>query len=511
MGTTLTGTTPQDTYDSLIKVTDNGPIGATAKLLTDGLGNDSVLYLGTAGLGIKSTSVLSFNVNDATHSVGYDSVIDGSQLRGQNGIRFSTGSVGGTERMRIKSGGSMDFSATDAVAVYNFGYNRPTASNLLVNGTNNNKIKIQNSESDIVVLNSNGDSYFNGGNVGIGTTPSAWGSGFLGLDLGGSTAANIGGISRTRFASNIYYDGSDFVLKQAFGGAYYFQDAVGINHTWGTAATGTAGGTATLVERMRIDSSGNVGIGTSSPNIGGYVAGNTILTMAPSGSDKFSVLQLSGNRGFGGNQNGNIDFLNSEGTATITSRISAQNGASALDGQIAFETRTSAGSLTERVRITAAGVLELAQGQIKFPATQVPSADANTLDDYEEGTWTPVLSDGTNNATMDVNTIASYTKIGRVVYCSFTVSTSSLGSVSGNIQVNGLPFAQGVTFGPSAFTSSANQLLNITSGQFVSGRILGNNTFIQLWLNDDSAGMTQMQATEWSSNGYANFTGYYFV
>ena len=107
MGTTLTGTTPQDTYDSLIKVTDNGPLGATAKLLSDGLGNDSVLYLGTAGLGIKATSILSFNVNDSTHSVGYDSVIDGSQLRGQNGIRFSTGSGSGTERVRITSAGNV--------------------------------------------------------------------------------------------------------------------------------------------------------------------------------------------------------------------------------------------------------------------------------------------------------------------------------------------------------------------------------------------------------------------
>jgi hypothetical protein len=56
MGTTLTGTTPQDTYDSLIKVTDNGPLSGTAKYLSDGLGNDSALALSTANIGIGTTS-----------------------------------------------------------------------------------------------------------------------------------------------------------------------------------------------------------------------------------------------------------------------------------------------------------------------------------------------------------------------------------------------------------------------------------------------------------------------
>jgi hypothetical protein len=52
MGTTLTGTTPQDTYDSLIKVGDNGPLSATGKFLSDGLGNDSILALSTARVGL---------------------------------------------------------------------------------------------------------------------------------------------------------------------------------------------------------------------------------------------------------------------------------------------------------------------------------------------------------------------------------------------------------------------------------------------------------------------------
>jgi hypothetical protein len=55
MGTTLTGTTPQDTYDSLIKVTDNGPLSGSLKTLTDGLGNDSALALSTGAASITGT------------------------------------------------------------------------------------------------------------------------------------------------------------------------------------------------------------------------------------------------------------------------------------------------------------------------------------------------------------------------------------------------------------------------------------------------------------------------
>ena len=55
MGTTLTGTTPQDTYDSLIKVTDNGPLSGSLKVLTDGLGNNSTLSLSTAAASIAGT------------------------------------------------------------------------------------------------------------------------------------------------------------------------------------------------------------------------------------------------------------------------------------------------------------------------------------------------------------------------------------------------------------------------------------------------------------------------
>src|SRR6478609_1938676 len=56
MGTSLTGQTQSSTYDALLKITDNGPVGGTAKVITDGLGNDSALKVGTAG--IESTGTL---------------------------------------------------------------------------------------------------------------------------------------------------------------------------------------------------------------------------------------------------------------------------------------------------------------------------------------------------------------------------------------------------------------------------------------------------------------------
>ena len=56
MGTSLTGTKPKDTYDSLIKVGDNGPIGATAKTLSDGLGNDLPIAVSTSNVGIGTSA-----------------------------------------------------------------------------------------------------------------------------------------------------------------------------------------------------------------------------------------------------------------------------------------------------------------------------------------------------------------------------------------------------------------------------------------------------------------------
>lgn len=80
-------------------------------------------------------------------------------------------------------------------------------------------------------------------------------------------------------------------------------------------------------------------------------------------------------------------------------------------------------------------------GQIQFPATQVPSANLNTLDDYEEGTWTPELggSTGTSGQTYG-GRAGAYIKIGRFVHCHGYLGLSAKGTISGNVVLYGLPF-----------------------------------------------------------------------
>jgi len=80
---------------------------------------------------------------------------------------------------------------------------------------------------------------------------------------------------------------------------------------------------------------------------------------------------------------------------------------------------------------------------IKFPATQVPSADANTLDDYEEGSCTLAVA-GTTTAGTHTYTVqvGNYTKVGRRVSVDFTLAISSKDvGMAGNVIISGLPFA----------------------------------------------------------------------
>lgn len=88
----------------------------------------------------------------------------------------------------------------------------------------------------------------------------------------------------------------------------------------------------------------------------------------------------------------------------------------------------------------AGGTSPIASG-VQFPATQVPSSNANTLDDYEEGTWTPVLSFGfgTTGITYSIQG-GVYVKVGQLVFIQMRIILTAKGSSTGAARISGLPF-----------------------------------------------------------------------
>lgn len=110
---------------------------------------------------------------------------------------------------------------------------------------------------------------------------------------------------------------------------------------------------------------------------------------------------------------------------------------------------------------TFSGLITNNGGQIKFPAAQSASADANTLDDYEEGTFTPAITFG-GAAVGVVYTTQSgrYTKIGNAVTIQIYILISNKGSSTGAWVVTGLPFTSSAsgTYNMFAMMVQANGL-----------------------------------------------------
>lgn len=119
------------------------------------------------------------------------------------------------------------------------------------------------------------------------------------------------------------------------------------------------------------------------------------------------------------------------------------------------------------------GGIELNGGGVVFPAIQVASANVNTLDDYEEGTWTPVDSSGAGLALASASGV--YTKVGRLVTIHGTWAFPVTANTN-NISIGGLPFVAGTnnagallseTVGDMALIPNGTPLIFIYGGNFV--------------------------------------------
>lgn len=104
---------------------------------------------------------------------------------------------------------------------------------------------------------------------------------------------------------------------------------------------------------------------------------------------------------------------------------------------------------------------------ITFPATQSPSTNANTLDDYEEGEVTLELADASSGGNA-YGIAGRYIKIGRMVFLNFSAyyTVSPTWTAGNNVVLRGLPF-------PTNFEGSAGAIMLRYSGS--------NDTAVYLW------------------------------
>jgi hypothetical protein len=198
-------------------------------------------------------------------------------------------------------------------------------------------------------------------------------------------------------------------------------------------------------EVARFDSNGNLGIGTASPaakvEISGTAAAqNLALRITNTATDGYSTLQLGGSGDGGVFRNGSTQTL--YGGASSLNLITV--GAHAIGFATGNTLRAiipAAGGVQSVNCVSVGNATPSASGAgITFPATQSASSDANTLDDYEEGTWTPIMT-SENGSITSYTSSGTYTKIGNIVTVTGYTVLTTVGTAGGRAFIAGFPFA----------------------------------------------------------------------
>ena len=323
------------------------------------------------------------------------------------------------------------------------------------------------------------------------------------LTFGAEVVAGVGltgagGINITGVATAASFSG-------AFSGDLSIDDKIIHTGDTNTAIRFPAADTFTVEtagsERLRTDSSGRVLIGTTNA-----VAFGSRQVLAVANGTTGAVLSL----------------YNST-TAANNPRISSNPGGSEIN-DIGIHAASTNGNIiaytnndTERLRITSAGEVQIANGNLKFSTSGTGidfsatadgsgTATSELLDDYEEGTWTPILKFGGANTGLAASYTGKYTKIGDTVHYYFRANLTNKGSSTGAATIEGLPF----TCGPYYCTTIAR----IYNANSLSGPIMPrtqyNGSYIAL-VEQNASGESNLTNTHFNNDSQLLITGTYFI
>lgn len=215
-----------------------------------------------------------------------------------------------------------------------------------------------------------------------------------------------------------------------------------------------------------------------------------------------------------------IEELDSRGTVVSTDTMLVSVGGVAKKATVAEVLATAdlpntmgaltvTGNGTVGGDLAIAGDLNLTGGTLTFPATQVPSSDPNTLDDYEEGTWTPVFTFATPGDLVATPSLAQgyYIKIGSFVFCTFALihSTFTHSTASGAASITGLPFPN---HDASVFGVGELEWRGITKANYTDVNVrVTNSSVLLLQASGSGQATTSVTSVDMPSGGTVNFRG----
>jgi len=147
---------------------------------------------------------------------------------------------------------------------------------------------------------------------------------------------------------------------------------------------------------------------------------------------------------------------------------------------------------------------------ITFPATQSASTDANTLDDYEEGTFTPTIVGSTSAGTGTYSTqVGTYTRVGRAVSFRLLIAWSAH-TGTGSMLAGGLPFASSsVTDTLTAITVGGINNVTLSANHVGTALLFTNTTQISFYQTPVGGGSDSTVPVDTSASTV--LSGTYFV